>query len=163
MAQQHDQTVLLDTFEPAVARAVVAVLHRHGMEAWTRSEASPLPGLPATELAVLVPKERRDEAVNLLVASMEEVAEEAKSEPDLLRSRRGLGGGRHPMEDEEDGPPIVMERLRRLGFLAFLLAPLLMITLAAQGMPRGFAIVLFLGGLVAVAAWRNRHERQRLE
>jgi hypothetical protein len=157
MDQQYEQTVLLDTFEPAVARAVAAVLRRHGLQAWTRDQGAALPGLTDQEVAVLVPPERRDEALALLIASMEEVAEEARSEPDLLARRRGAGAGRHPMEDAEDGPPIVMERFRRLGFLAFLLVPLLMVTLATQGMPRNFALVVFIGGLVAVAAWRNRH------
>lgn len=55
-----------------------------------------------------------------------------------------------------DGPPLVMERLRRFGWLAVVLVPLLVITLAQTFMSTEWAIIVFVGGLVAITAWIQR-------
>ena len=61
-----------------------------------------------------------------------------------------------PSEDEEEGPPLVMERLRRFGWLAVVLVPLLVITLAQTFMSTEWALIVFVGGLVAITAWMQR-------
>ncbi|MDP8971429.1 MAG: hypothetical protein M3N52_13210 [Actinomycetota bacterium] len=131
--------VELDTFPPALARAVEAILRREGVAA--RTEATP------GDWSVLVPDRRREEAFALLARHMDEVQALAAGHP--APPAFDAGGG-------EDPPTIVMERLRRLGFLALVLAPLLVVTLSAAGMPLGYALGLFLLGVVVVAAWRDR-------
>jgi hypothetical protein len=153
--QQSGVTVPLDTFRPEVAGAVVTVLRRHGVAAWMRATGGSLPGLDDGEAVVLVERGRRDDAVQLLVAHMEEVGEAAAAEPRPLRHRR-MTAPRHPMEDEP-GPPIVMERFRRMGLaVAVVLAPLLVVTLATPRLPRGYVVLVFLAGLVALVWWRDR-------
>lgn len=61
-----------------------------------------------------------------------------------------------PGEDDEHGPPLVMERLRRFGWLAVVLVPLLVITLAQTFMSTEWALIVFVGGLVAITAWMQR-------
>lgn len=58
--------------------------------------------------------------------------------------------------DDEQGPPLVLERLRRFGWVAVVLAPLLVITLAQITVSVEWAILVFVGGLVAITAWRHR-------
>ncbi|HWB72363.1 MAG TPA: hypothetical protein VG452_09090 [Egibacteraceae bacterium] len=130
--------VELDAFAPALAQAVEAVLRREGLPARTQAAAG--------DWAVLVPDGRRDEAFALLARHMDEVQALARGQPAPPAAD----------PDDADGPPIVMERLRRMGFLALLLAPLLVVTLASAGMPLRYALALFLLGVVVVAAWRDR-------
>lgn len=157
MSSEADHTVYLDTFDAPVASAVVEVLRDRGIGAWTKATGSGLPGIAAGEQAVFVPAIRRDEAFAVLVGSMEEVRELADAEPRLVRPR-GLGAPRSAIEDEE-GPPIVMERIRRGGFLvALVLVPLLVITLARPGMPFVYGLVVFVGGMALLSAWRNRED-----
>ena len=60
--------------------------------------------------------------------------------------------------DEELGAerPLVMERLRRMGVVALILGPLLVITLSAPGMPLALGLVIYIGALVVIVAWRDR-------
>lgn len=59
---------------------------------------------------------------------------------------------------DDDGPPLVMERLRKFGWVAVVLAPLLVITLAQISIGVEWAIIVFVGGLVAITAWRQRED-----
>ncbi|HWH31329.1 MAG TPA: hypothetical protein VNU01_01515 [Egibacteraceae bacterium] len=61
-------------------------------------------------------------------------------------------------DSDEDGPPLVMERLRKFGWVAVVLAPLLVITLAQISIGVEWAIIVFVGGLVAITAWRQRED-----
>jgi hypothetical protein len=154
MRPEHDAGVHLDTFPRPLAHAVVSVLRRHGVQAWAKDAGESLPGLDDGQAAVFVPVGARDMAVATMAATMEEIREEAEQTPRLVRPR-GLGSARSEIEDEP-GPPIVMERIRRMGFIGLLLAPLLVITLAAPGMPMALAIAIYVAGLVALTAFRQR-------
>lgn len=59
-------------------------------------------------------------------------------------------------DDDEQGRPLVMERLRRFSWMAVVLVPLLVITLAQTFMSIEWALIIFVGGLVAITAWRQR-------
>jgi hypothetical protein len=154
MRPEHDAGVPLDTFDRPLAEAVVTVLGRHGIRAWTKDAGESLPGLDRRQAAVLVAADDRDLAFATIAGAMVEIREEAEQVPRLIRPR-GLGAPRSDIE-EEPGPPIVMERIRRMGFVGLLLAPLLVITLAAPGMPMALAIAIYVAGLVALTAWRQR-------
>ena len=62
------------------------------------------------------------------------------------------------LDSDEDGPPLVMERLRKFGWVAVVLAHLLVITLAQISIGVEWAIIIFVGGLVAITAWRQRED-----
>lgn len=138
----------LASFDAALADAVVALLRREGVPA----VAEPV---GTDEVEVRVPVARRDAALGVLVAHMEDVQELAR------------GGGARPRPgpepedpDAEEGPPIVMERLRRMGFgIAVVLAPLLLVTLGGA-LPLGYALGVFVLGLAAVVYWRRRSEER---
>lgn len=148
MQPDRDTDTQLATFDPPVARAVAAVLEREGMSATVEP-------LDHGEAEVRVATERRDEALVLLARHMERVHElAAKQHVDAVTA---TPLPLDPSPDDEDSRPIVMERLRRMGLgIAVVLAPLLIITLAGPDLPIGYALVLFLAGLVAVVYWRNR-------
>jgi hypothetical protein len=138
--------VLLDTYEPRLADAVASVLRRHGTAAWTEPTG-------AGEVAVHVPAAARDSAMRTLAERMEEVH--------AALAAAAAPAGRPAPEpaaapDDDPARPIVLERIRRLGFLAALLVPLLVVSLAAPGMPMSVALAVFVGGLVAVTALRAR-------
>lgn len=162
MQPAHEATAQLATFEPPLAEAVAAVLRREGVPATCQ---------PADhgEVEVVVPASRRAEALSLLADGMEAIRELAHgSDGEDGTAGPGPGGratstGWHETsEPEEEGRPIVMERLRRAGFgLAALLVPLLAVTAAGRGLPVGYTLVVFVGGLVALTWWRNRR-RARL-
>jgi hypothetical protein len=154
MRPDHDAGVPLDTYERPLADAVVTVLGRHGIPAWTKDSGEALPGLDRGQAAVFVPAASRDMALATMAGAMEEIRDEVDQTPHLVRPR-GLGSPRSDIEDEP-GPPIVMERIRRMGFVGLLLAPLLVITLAAPGMPMALAIAIYVAGLVALTAFRQR-------
>lgn len=152
----------LATFDPPLADAVVTVLRREGIPA--RSEPA-----DHDQVEIMVPADRRERALTLLASRMEAVH-------DLLNGSREAttvesddpppsAGGRAPVGGEvlqdggEEAPqrPLLMERLRRVGYgLAALLVPLLVITVAGRNLPAGYALAVFIGGLVAVTWWRSR-------
>lgn len=139
MHPDRPATVPLVAFSPGLARAVVAVLARAGVPAWTAEQAH--------ETEVIVPADRREEAFAVLAAHMEQIHAEAADEP----------GDATEVDDEPgDPPPLVMERFRNMGLLALVLVPLLVITLAAPGMPLGVAIVVYVGAIAVLTAWRER-------
>jgi hypothetical protein len=143
MQPHSDATTHLETFTPPLARAVVEVLRQGGIPAWADEES----GRGAGELAVRVPDGLREEAFVFLASRMDEVHRLAADDPD------GETDG-HAAER-----PIVMERFRSLGFLALLLAPLLVVTLASPRLPRPLALIVLVGGMAAIVAWRNRQSR----
>lgn len=145
----------LATFDRPLAEAVATVLDGEGIPTTVESRDD-------REVEVWVPADRRDEALVLLANRMEQIHE--------LVARAGtvtatpvppigqLASGEYDQDDETE-PPIVMERLRRMSLgLVVLLAPLLVITLAGVNMPIGYALALFIAGLVAVVYWRSRSE-----
>ena len=130
----------LAEFPPTLAAAVVTVLRRAGVPA---TLGDPVAG--TSDVSVLVPGDRRGDALTALAIRMEEVREEAEAES---------GSGARAEDDAEEPAPLVMERLRNLGVVAMVLTPLLIITLAAPGMPMWLAIVIYIGVLAVVVALR---------
>jgi hypothetical protein len=61
-----------------------------------------------------------------------------------------------PEEHDEARRPLVLERFRSLGWLALVLVPLLVITLAQVAVSLRWAIVVLIGGLVLLVALRER-------
>lgn len=150
MRPQDGTSVQLATFDPPVAEAVVAVLRRERVPATVEP-------LDHAEAEVRVPAARRDEALALLATHMEAIRELVEDATDGDTTTTTSLPLAEP--DDETGRPIVMERFRRMGLgIAVVLAPLLVITLAAPDLPIGYALLLFLAGLVAVVYWRNRQE-----
>lgn len=138
MQSGFSQYVQLATFDRVVAAAVELVLGRAGIPARLGDEGGP-------EVDVLVPEVHRDRALEILAAQMEQInalSREPVSPPEE--------------HDEDHERPLVMDRFRSLGVLALVLAPLLVVTLAVPALPRGLAIAVFLGGMVAVVALRDR-------
>lgn len=162
MQPDHVQTADLGAFEPPTADAVVSVLRRRGCPAW----ADPAAG---GDSLVRVPADRREEALALVAAHMEDIAAMSGSAEPGPSAVPPLPGGRPGSTwdaGDSDDPsaekpsPIVLEQLRRFGLgLAIVLAPLLVITLAAPSLPLRYALVVFVAGLVAVTYWRNRQDR----
>ncbi len=157
MDPQHGRGTALTAFDRRTAQAVVTVLGRAGIDAW-------LAGVDAEEAEVHVPEGRRDEALRALGARMEEVRQ-AAAEVDAAEARRRGDRGRAPRaaprdpDDVHDGPPLVMERLRGMGWLlAVLLVPLLAVTLAPtlRGDVAIRAVVVVAVVVVAVIVYRRR-------
>lgn len=161
MQPDGDTSAQLATFDPPLAQAVVTVLRRAGVPAATEP-------LDHGEAEVRVPSARRDEALDILTRDMEQVRELVGTQDDRGRRTVDAGGDTDgtartlPLDappDDDSGRPIVMERLRRMGMgLAVILAPLLIITLSGPNLPMGYALALFVAGLVAVVYWRSRQE-----
>ena len=148
----HEPTapVELATFDPPVARAVVTVLRRAGIPA----EAANLDVAEHTggEAPVLVPPDHRDAALALIASRMEDVRHH------VLEHERHAAPP--PSVDGDDldaghGRPLVLDRLRRLGFVGVALIPLLVITLANVRLPAAYVAAIILGGIVLLTAWRN--------
>jgi hypothetical protein len=155
MPERPDTSVVLATFDPPVAMAVVDALRRRGVPATAAADAlaaDPAAGALPGEAAVLVAPERRDEALAVLAAAMEEIAAGA---------RDPHGGvdvdAREGADDDADVPrPLLFERLRRFGGVALLLIPLLVLTLQVPPVSVRYAAVLLIGGLVVLVALRDR-------
>ena len=156
MPPEPDTSAQLATFDPRLASAVVAVLRRVGIPAVVEP-------LDHDEVEVRVPAARREEALAVLAGRMEEVQRLAgETSADGHGHPRGDQPAAEGDEDPEAGPAIVMERLRRMGLgIAVVLTPLLIITLAGGQLPMGYALALFVLGLVAVVYWRHRADDGR--
>lgn len=151
MRPRDGTSAQLAIFDPPLAEAVATILGREGVPATVEP-------LDHAEAEVRVPAARRDEALALLATHMEAVRElldGAGASDTTTTTSLPLAD-----PDDETGRPMVMERFRRMGLgVAVVLAPLLAITLAARDLPIGYALLIFLAGLVAVVYWRNREER----
>lgn len=152
----------LATFDPPLADAVVTVLRREGIPAHSEPVAD-------DQVEITVPADRREQALTLLAGRMEAVNELVNGSGDVttVDSESPPTGERRPVEGEdlqgdgEEAPqrPLLMERLRRVGYgLGALLVPLLVITVAGRNLPAGYALVVFIGGLVAITWWRSRRQ-----
>lgn len=147
-----DQPTPVADFPPDLAEAVAATLRAHGMtaEVVERDEAA----------EVVVPAARREEAVSLMAAQMDEIRERlGEDEP-----QRGGPGPTEPPPangggEEPGSAPLATERLRRLWPVPVLLVPLLVL-LGSASVPANFAVLVLIGGMVAVVALRQRR-RQR--
>lgn len=144
----------LATFDLPLAEAVVTVLEQEGIA----TIVAPLDG---QEVEVRVPADRRDEALALLADRMEQIHALVQGAGAATATPLPLTDGPTRTTDDHDdetGPPIVMERLRRMSFgLVILLAPLLVISLSGA-LPLGYALALFILGLVAIVYWRNHQD-----
>lgn len=137
----------LVAFDRATARAVVAVLRRAGIAAVSTP-------LDDDEDEVSVPEAKRGLALAVLSDNMEQIAGA------VARGREDVERQPADEDDPYEGPPLVMERFRRMGLVpVLLLIPLLAVTLAAPGLPR-WAIWLILG-LAVVAVVAGRRVRRR--
>jgi hypothetical protein len=152
------EAVPLAEFDPPIARAVVTVLRRAGLPAAVGDTN-------AEEATVVVPADRREEAFAVLSRSMDDVQAEVAGSRTVTVRRRDAerrDGGRMDagradadVDDDEYGPPLLFERLRQFGFLAVLLVPLLVVTLAQVRLPGIYMAVAVIAGVVALTAWRN--------
>lgn len=126
-----------------LADAIVALLRRRGCPAWTgeRDDGS----------VVLVPQGRRDEALRLIAAAMDDLA---ASHDD--RRPPAIGGA----GDEEPGRRMLLPRLRGAG-IAILLVPVLVVALSAVNIPAQYAAVLVVAGMAAIVALRIRARGDR--
>lgn len=111
---------------------------------------------------VLVPAGSRERAWSVLAEHMETVRALADEEADRpegrvarLASGAGAGGERQRGAEEGTERPLVMERLRRLGFISVALAPLLVVTLANVRLPGAYMVALLVGGAAAIMAYRS--------
>jgi hypothetical protein len=148
---QQRPYVPLTTFDERTARAVVAVLHRAGVPAAARPSVG-------EEVEVTVPEGARDEAMRILGSRMEEVTDAIGAADRETAARRPSAPAPDP-DDVHAGPPLVMERLRSLSWLAAVfLVPLLAVTIA--GPVRGDLRILFAVVLMFAVAgllwWRRR-------
>ncbi len=153
MSSRQQPHVALTTFDDRTARAVVVVLRRAGVD------ASSVAG-PDGETDVTVPEPDRDRAMQVLGSRMEEVAQ-AVAAGDVEEQRRARPAP--PPRDAEDdvhaGPPLVMERFRRMRYLAvILMVPLLVVTLAPtiRGNVRVVVALVLMGVAAAVVLRRRR-------
>lgn len=153
-------SVQLATFDPPLADAVVTVLRREGI----RAHAEPV---DKDQVEITVPADSREQALTVLAGRMEAVRElvGGSGEVNTVESdgRPGPDGEQRPvdsdLQDEDEAPqrPLLMERLRGVGYgLAALLVPLLVVTVAGGNLPAGYALAVFVAGLVAVTWWRGR-------
>lgn len=146
-----DQPTPVADFPPDLAEAVAATLRAHGMAAEVVEHGE------AAE--VVVPGARREEAVSLMAAQMDEIRDRLDDEP----QRAGPAPTEPPPEsgdEQEPGAPLLAtERLRRLWPVPVLLVPLLVL-LGSASVPANFAVLVLIGGMVAVVALRQRRRER---
>lgn len=121
-----------------LADAIVATLRRRGCPAWTVEGDD--------GHVVFVPQGRRDEALRLVAAAMDDLA---ASHHD--RRPSAIAGA----DDEEPGRRLLLPRLRGAG-IAILLVPMLVVALSAVTLPARYAAVLVVAGVAGIVALRMR-------
>lgn len=150
-----DQPTPVADFPPDLADAVVATLRAHGMSAEVveRGEG----------VEVVVPATRRDEALSLMAAQMDEIRDrltEGAQDP--------LPAAPEPQASDDDADaggspqPLATERLRRLWLVPVVLVPLLALLglLGSGSVPANFAVLVLIGGMVVVVALRQRRRER---
>lgn len=131
---------------------MAATLREHGVPADVvgRDEAAD----------VVVPAARRDEALALMAARMDEIRDRVRDgEPEPART--GQPDGHDGDADDVPAPgsrPLVTERLRQLWPVPVLLVPLLVL-LGMGSLPANFAVMVVLAGMAVVLAMRQRRRR----
>lgn len=150
-----DQPTPVADFPPDLAEAVVATLRAHGMSAEVVERGE--------DVEVVVSAARRDEALSLMASQMDEIRDrlgEAQSEPAPIAPER-----QRPSDDADapaPPPPLATERLRRLWLVPVVLVPLLALLglLGSASVPANFAVLVLIGGMVAVVALRQRRRER---
>lgn len=141
MEHRFAQPAAVVEVDKPLANAIVAALQRRGCPAWTIESND--------GFVVLVPQGRRDEALRLVAAAMDELA---TSRDD--RRPPAVEDG----DDEEPERRLLLPRLRGAG-IAILLVPLLVVALSAVNFPAQYAAVLMIAGMAAIVALRIRARR----
>jgi hypothetical protein len=147
MPAPETPTEELASFDPLLAEAVTAVLLQAGVPA---ALGEPAGG----ERTVLVPRSRREEALAMLAARMDEVQALATTGAGLPDHGRAVAAY-DDLGDAEDDRPLVLDRFRSFGWVAVALVPLLIISLANIRLPSGILLVLVIGSVVILSAWRT--------
>lgn len=124
-----------------LADAIVAALRRRRCPAWTAESDG--------GYVVLVPQGRRDEALQLISAAMDDLAasHDDRRQPAIADA-----------DEEEPGRRLLLPRLRGAG-IAILLVPMLVVALSAVHLSARYAAVLVVAGMAAIAALRIRARR----
>ena len=136
--------VLLDTFAPAVAVGVVAVLRDEGIAVTTAPTGD-------GESRILVLAADRDRALQVLAQRMDEVAHLAAG------ARMTHSGDTDELDDDDRGPPMVLERFRSYGILVVLLiVPVLLMGSLFPRIPALGVIAVLVGIVLVVATLQRR-------
>ncbi len=139
-----DTLVPLVAFDPSTARAVVEVLRRAGITAMSEP-------LGDGDDEVRVPEAKRGLALTVLSDNMERIAAAVAQE----RRKADEPAAVPDPDDPSAGPPLVMERFRRMGFVPILLlVPLLALTLGTPGLPRWLGMAILVALVVALVVGR---------
>lgn len=150
-----EQPTSVADFPPRLAEAVAATLRDHGVAAETvdRGDAAD----------VVVPAARRDDALALMAARMDEIRDRAQDESPEAASEPepGPAAPAGAVDEAEGGRtrPLVSERLRQLWPVPVVLVPMLVL-LGSASVPANYAVLLVIGGMVAVVALRQRRQRR---
>lgn len=115
------------------------MLRRRGLSAWTVEGGE--------GHVVLVPRERRDEALQLVAASMDDLA--------ARHDDRAPRAVEDPIDDDEPGRRLLLPRLRD-GGIVILIVPLLVVALSAVNFPARYAALVVVVGIAIVFALRIR-------
>lgn len=150
-----DQPTPLADFPPDLADAVVATLRAHGMSAEVveRGEG----------VEVVVPAARRDEALSLMAAQMDEIRDRlTEGAQDPLPAAPEPQSPDDDTDAAESHQPLATERLRRLWLVPVVLVPLLALLglLGSGSVPANFAVLVLIGGMVVVVALRQRRRER---
>lgn len=107
-----------------------------------------------------MPAARRDEALALMAARMDEIRDRVRDgEPEPAHT--GQSDAHDGDADDVPAPgsrPLVTERLRQLWAVPVLLVPLLVL-LGMGSLPANFAVMVVLAGMAVVLAMRQRRRR----
>lgn len=107
---------------------------------------------------------RRDDAVALMAAHMDEIRERVDADQPRGSAPAAAPVDEGPVEEPADDEPgsrrMVFERLRAMWPVPIMLVPLLVL-LGFASVPANFAVIAMIGGMVAVVALRQRRRAPR--
>lgn len=150
-----DQPTPVADFPPDLAEAVAATLRAHGMSAEVVEQGE--------DAEVVVPAARRDEALSVMAAQMDEIRDRLGQGP-AAPAPHAAETPPPSADDDAAGPnpPLATERLRRLWPVPVVLVPLLALLglLGSASVPANFAVLVLIGGMVAVVALRQRRRER---